>query len=346
MTDQAKKTADLIDRYIAAVEHRLPAKGAKDIVAELRAAIGDKIEALEAGRGRTANKDEVAAIIKSFGSPMLAAARYTGAQHLIGPDVYPYYWPVVRIVVGIVAAVAIVGFIVQGVVSDDPLYILRGLGAAWTGSLFAFGIVTAIFVAMDRAGAGARIEAAWTPHQLPANTREKPKGRLETLFALAWQAVFIAWWIGVFPLPNMMPPAEPGITVHFDAAAWSLAYAPVLVLSVAQAVLFAADLIHPAWSRVRAIASIALNLGGLGVVWMLAQAQTQYGQLIIIQGNAGSSASRVSALNDTFGVVSQVTLYGLAIGFAIAVAIESWRLMRSLQAGDERSPVAAGKGVS
>ena len=346
MTDQARKNADLIDRYLAAVEHRLPAKGAKDIVAELREAICDKLAANEAGLGRTASKDEVVAIIKSFGSPMLAAARYSGAQHLIGPDVYPYFWPTARIVVGIVAAVAIVGFLVQGVVANDPLNVSRGLGAAWTGSLFAFGIVTVIFIALDRTGAGAKIEAAWRPDRLPAASREKPKSLFETLFALAWEAVFIAWWIGVFPLPNMMPPTEPGISIHFNAAAWTTVFVPVLVLSALQTAVYVADVIHPAWSRARAVAAMVISLGGLAIVWMLAQAQAQHGQLLVIQGGPESSATRVAALSESFAVVSQVTLYGLAIGFGIALVVEGWKLMRSLQASAGASPVEEGRGAA
>ncbi len=114
---------------------------------------------------------------------------------------------------------------------------------------------------------------------------------------------------------------------------------------MAQALLLAADLIHPAWSRARAIGSIIINLGGLGIVWMLAQAQTQHGQLLTIQGGPGSSATRVAALSETFAVVSQVTLYGLAIGFGIAVIVEIWRLTRSLRAGDNNPAVHAGNGA-
>jgi len=345
MTDQAKKNAELIDRYIAAVEHRLPPKGAKDIVAELREAIGDKLEAREAELGRTASKEDVIAIIKSFGSPMLAAARYRGAQHLIGPEVYPYYWPTARIVVGIVAAIAIVGFLVQGVVTSEPAQVMRGVSAAWTGGFLAFGIVTAIFIALDRTGAGAKIEAAWRPDRLPAYTREKPKSLFEGLVALALQALFIGWWLGVVKIPNMMPPTEQGITVHFNAAAWATVFMPVLVLSLLQAGIYAADLIHPAWSRVRAIASMIVSIGGLGIAWLLAQAQSQHGQLFFIQGGPGSSPERVAALGKSFEVVSQVSLYGLAIAFGIALFVDGWRLVRSLQGSRDSAPLAAGNGA-
>ncbi|HEX5006454.1 MAG TPA: hypothetical protein VFV70_05040 [Hyphomonadaceae bacterium] len=338
MTDQATRNAELIERYISAVEYRLPAKGAKDIVAELRQAIGDKLEAKEAELGHTAGKEDVVAIIKSFGSPMLASARYTGAQHLIGPEVYPYFWPTARIVVGVVAAVAIVGFLVQGVVSDEPVrQVLRGLSAAWTGSLIAFGIVTAIFVAMDRAKSGLRIEEKWRPDQLPRFSRlNKPKSLFESLFSLAWDAVFIAWWVGLLRFSNIMPgtPGDLGMTLDFNAMAWSAVFAPVLAMAVLQALIHVADVIHPAWSRLRAVASIAVVLTGLWSVWLMAQAQSLYGQLFTVNGPA-DVAERVAKLDKAFGTVSQVMLYGLAIGFAVALVVEGWRLVRSLQASEE-----------
>jgi hypothetical protein len=348
MTDQAKKNADLIDRYIAAVEHRLPPKDAKDIVAELRQAIGDKIEAKEAETGRTATKDEVIAIIKSFGSPMLAAGRYNSrSQHLIGPEVYPYYWPAVRIVVGIVAAVAIVGFLVQGVISDDPMrHVLRGLGAAWNGALMAVAAVTISFIVMDHAKAWRKLEEAWRPDHLPRFSRfDRPKTLFESLFALAWHAVFIAWWVGVLRFPNMVPgtPEEQGVTIDFNSPAWAPLFAPVLVMAAAQAAIHVADVIHPAWSRVRSVASMAIAVIGLWSVWLLAQGEAQHGQLFLVDGPPGAAA-KVAELNEAFATVSQVTIIGLAIGFGIALVVEAWRLLRSLQAGAAASPAAAGNG--
>ncbi len=105
-----------MDRYVAAVGRRLPPKTAADIMAEMREALTGKLEAQEASLGRPASRDEAAEMLKSFGSPMVVAARYSGREFLIGPELYPYFWPVARIVVGIVAAIAIVGMLVAGVV--------------------------------------------------------------------------------------------------------------------------------------------------------------------------------------------------------------------------------------
>ena len=323
---QSEKNRDLVSRYVAAVRRRLPAKAASDISAELREAVASQLEAKEAELGRPATRDEMAVLLRSFGSPMLAAARYTGRQYLIGPDLYPYYWPTAQIVVGIVAAIAMVGFLVQGVLSDHPLRLaLQGLGAAWNGALFAFGVVTGIFIALEQTKAGPKIEGSWRPEQLPRDTKDKPKSLFESLFSLGWDAIFIAWWGGLLHIPNTLPgtPGETGMALDLSAA-WSDVYAPVLVMAVMQAVIHLADILHPVWSRLRSFASIAVNLVVLSVVWMLARR----GPLFIVHGPA-ALADRVAKLNQMFVTVSHVLVYGMAIGLAIALMVEIWRLARS-----------------
>jgi hypothetical protein len=258
---------------------------------------------------------------------MLAAARYTGRQYLIGPDLFPYYWPTARIVVGVVAAVAMVGFLVQGVLSSHPLlYALNGLAAAWNGGLLAFGVVTVVFIALEQAKAGPRLEQAWRPEQLPRDTRDKPKSLFESLFALAWDAIFIAWWVGLVHFPNTLPgaPGEQGVTLDLSAAAWADVHAIVLAMAAGSAAIHLADVIHPVWSRARSVAAIVVNVVGLGVAWMLGR----HGQLFEVKGPA-ALADRIAQLNEAFGVISLLIVYGLAIGLAIALVVEVWRLARS-----------------
>ena len=331
--DAARKTArneDLIERYVSAVARRLPAKQAKDIAAELREAVFARVEEKERELGRPVERKEVAEIIKTFGSPMLAAARYEGRQYLLGPDIFPYYWPVARLVVGIVAAVAIVGFLVQGVLSDDPVrYALRGVGAAWTGALWSFAVVTGVFIALDRGKAGASFEKSWRPETLPAETTFKPKSLFESLFSLAWDAIFIAWWVGLVHFPNTLPgePGQQGLRLDFDPTVWSTIFVLVLAMSVVTAAIHLFDVFHPTWTRVRSIAMLATVAIGLSCIWLMGQAHVQ---LLMVHGPA-EAADRVNELNTAFDVVSKVMIYGLAIGFGIAAVVEGWRLARSFQ---------------
>jgi hypothetical protein len=328
---QAAKNQEMISRYVAAVRRRLPAKDAADITAELHEAVASRLEAREAELGHPADKAEMIALLKSFGSPMLAAARYTGRQYLIGPDLFPYYWPTARIVVGIVAAVAMVGFLVQGVLSDHPMrQAFQGIGAAWNGGLLAFAVVTVIFIVLEQAKAGPKLEENWRPEQLPRDTHDKPKSLFESLFSLAWDAIFIAWWVGLLHFPNTLPgeAGEQGMALDFNAAVGAAVYAPVLAMAVMQAVIHVADVIRPVWSRLRGIAAVAVDVVGLGVVWMLAR----HGALFAVHGPA-AAADRITKLNDTFTVVSHVAVYGLALAFGIALVVEIWRLARSFRLG-------------
>jgi hypothetical protein len=223
--------------------------------------------------------------------------------------------------------------------------VFKGLGAAWNGALIAFAIVTVNFIIMDRAKAGQWFEEKWRPEHMPRFSRNKPKSLFESLFALAWNAVFIAWWVGLLRFPNTVPGGldDQGITLDFNPAAWSAAYVPVLVMAVLQAAVHVADVVHPAWSRARAAAEIVVVLIGLWSVWILAQAQAASGQLFTVAGPA-DAAERVAELNESFATVSQVMLIGLAIAFGIALVVEGWRLVRSLQAGAAGSAVPAGNG--
>ena len=72
---QSEKNRDLVSRYVAAVRRRLPARAAGDISAELREAVASQLEAKEAELGRPASRDEMAVLLRSFGSPMLGVPR-------------------------------------------------------------------------------------------------------------------------------------------------------------------------------------------------------------------------------------------------------------------------------
>ena len=118
---------DLLQRYLAAIERRLPSgdAGARakaaDIVAELREVLLSKIEAKEEALGREATKDEVAEVLKAFGHPVVVASRYGGHDHVIGPGYYPWFWHVQRIAVG---GALVIGFgivTVRGLGSDEPM---------------------------------------------------------------------------------------------------------------------------------------------------------------------------------------------------------------------------------
>ncbi len=194
----------------------------------------------------------------------------------------------------------------------------RSASSPWSSSLW------------SRRDAGAKIEASWNPKTLPRDTHNKPKSLFESLFSLAWDAIFIAWWIGLFHLPVYVSGArwESGVSFGFGPA-WAPVHTLVLVLAVMQAVMHAVDVVYPTWSRVRGAAAAIVAGMWLVVVAILAR----NGELFSITGGP-EVAQRVVELNESFSTVSMVLIYGLAIGFGIAVVVELWRLFRSFQGAD------------
>ena len=81
----------LVERYLSAISAQPPCREADDIVAELGDAIASRIEDREEALGRPLTADEIEALVKDFGHPLVVAARYRNQQWLIGPEVYPFY---------------------------------------------------------------------------------------------------------------------------------------------------------------------------------------------------------------------------------------------------------------
>lgn len=96
---------DLIERYLAAIGRNLPAKQAGDITAELRDVLLSRVEDREATLGRPLTKDELEALLIDFGNPLVVAWRYRRVQHLIGPEIFPFWWQAVKIMLLIVLGI-------------------------------------------------------------------------------------------------------------------------------------------------------------------------------------------------------------------------------------------------
>ena len=187
---------DLLDRYLRAVEFWLPNEQRGDVIDELSDDLRSEIDDKRAATGRTPSEDEVAAILKERGHPMLVAGRYLPQQYLIGPTLLPLYrfvlrmlllWILVPAFVLVIAPIAVIG-------GEGPLgaLIATVLGLA-QAALFTFGIVTLAFGAIERYGLARGLYARWDPRRLPAlpvgrAPRTQPIGA--TIFALACRVVF------------------------------------------------------------------------------------------------------------------------------------------------------------
>lgn len=324
---------DLVERYLAAVSRRLPEALAKDIVAELREAIASRIEGREAELDQPIDADEVAAILKSFGSPQLAASRYSGREYLIGPGLYPYFWSTQRMAIGIVAVITIILYAMRSLSADEPIrFVMQAASQVWNAGLFTFGVVTAIFVIMETTKAGVRFEKLWDPRSLPREQVAKPRSLFESLLALVFDAAFIAWWVGVLKIDHLLPQPGDGQAIVQMSDAWAPMHGAILALAILTALVHAADVVHPAWSRLRGLATIVGNLGGIAVAWTLLRGP----DLVTVITPVGETdrLDRLRILN----TIVEASLYAFAVFMVVGVVVEVWRITRTF-----RGPASAPK---
>src|SRR3954452_11077633 len=125
----------LIERYLQAVKFWLPNEHKQDIVAELSEDLYSQIEEKEAEVGRKLNDNEVEAILKQRGRPVLVANRFLRQEYLIGPVMFPIYIFVLKIVA--LCYLLPWALVWVGIMTYSPTYRaehngwLGGMGTAW-----------------------------------------------------------------------------------------------------------------------------------------------------------------------------------------------------------------------
>ena len=299
---------ELIDRYLHAIRRNLPAKNADDIVAELRDALASRIEDREEAAGRPLTPAEIEEAIKDFGHPLVVAARFRKQQWLIGPEVFPFYLSVARIVLLAVAGVqAAIGLARLLFGDHDPLQLLlETIGGLSTSLLFSLGIVTLIFVVLERTGFPAEHLRSWNPRQL-ADVEDAQPGQWESAAEVALAIAFLLWWTGVFSLPFAAGGADFRIE---PAPIFAQLYWPILILAAARLVHNLIQWLRPRWKLVRSA------IGGLTAIAGLV--------LIAIVYRAGQWATIVSTGMPARQAAELQTSLNLALKIALVVIGVVW----------------------
>ena len=142
---------DLVDRYVYAVKRHLPAKQQDDIVNELTDDILSQIRDKEEELGRPLNETEQETVLKQYGHPYLLAMRYRPQQYLIGPALFPFYFPALKIAMGLAFAVQVIVAFSIGLAQNAPGRILPHIVAFPGVALHVLFWVTLSFAVADRA---------------------------------------------------------------------------------------------------------------------------------------------------------------------------------------------------
>lgn len=185
----------LTNRYITAVTQAIPESQRNDVQAELAAAIADLTDArIEAGA--TPEEAERSALLE-LGDPMRLAAEYSNRKlQLIGPDHYPSYIRLLKVLAATVLPVAGAGIIIAnlltgadaGEIASKTILTLLQL----TMQLLFW--VTVVFAVLERNQAPKSMYPAWDPSTLP----DPPSGGVklgDTIASIVMSLVGIAYLV-------------------------------------------------------------------------------------------------------------------------------------------------------
>jgi hypothetical protein len=313
---------ELIDRYLAAVRHSLPAAKANDIVAELKDELLARQEEREERLGRPLRKDEVSAMLKDFGHPLVTAARYHSHQYLIGPDVFPFYLATMRIVVLIILAVVVavgVGNVLFG--GQEPIRALsQTISSLWMTMLGNVAIVTIVFAVLERKGFPKDHIMKWIPEQLP-DLGDKQQGPWGAAIEIAMGIAFLLWWTGAIHLPFA---TNGGHDFRLEPdAGLAIYYWPVLVLAAAQLVHNLVKALRPRWKTLRALIGGATAVGGIALAAMLYQA----GHWATVT-STGMPLQQAAELETSVNLALKIAIVVVGVIWTLGLIGGAWKFFR------------------
>lgn len=342
---------ELLERYLQAVRGYLPRNQQEDILKELRENLRAQIEDREVGLGRPLNGDEVAGILKKHGHPLFVASRYRQARHLIGPTLFPVYWFVMKMILGIMGfgyAVSALVLIAQG---KSFLEIFGALFNYIGAVLPTFGWATIIFAVLDIGNnkfhllerASKDANETFDPRSLPAlrpaaDTPEtKPISRTKMASELFWSAAFLLWWIRVGPIRKlalMMVLGPVGLADKIPlqlGPVWSTVYWPVIFLTLVSIVQQIVMLGYPYRLTFFSVMRLISGGGGLIVLYVLTRAN----ELFVLAPGIADAAKFAETLR-----IVNMALHYVMIFTAILTVVECIKqILRLIRIG--RHPATA-----
>ncbi len=310
----------LSDRYVAAVTNQLPEATRADVARELRATIEDTIEA----KGPTVSRSEAerTALIE-LGDPDLLAASYRGRPlALIGPELYPKWVELTKLLLVIIPPLAGGGALIGQLLAE------RSLGQAISASALTifWAIIHVVFwttfgfALAERHGArAAELDQPWTPDNLPSIEDPLPSVS-ESIGVLIGYGAGIALLIAAI---NPTLTADGTSTLLITAAAWPWRW--LLVAALGGSILLeVVKLARQRWTMPLAIFNCLLEVAFVApIAWFALRNQliTTEAQAIIEQWIGWRPLTN-----------------GIMVGLVILVAIALW----SCIAGVRKARAASG----
>lgn len=330
---------ELIKRYLQAVRFWLPKTVRQDdLLVELGEDLRSQIEARESELGHAVDNIEVSAILKRCGAPMVVAARLGPKRYLIGPTLYPIYTFVLKMVllwIMVPVFIFIVGptNIVRSA-GDWGTAIAATLANLWTGLFVAAGVITLVFVILDRTHTIAQVECKWDPMKLPPVRKHEHKfSRLQMVCELAFNWFGLIWLLLVPHNPVLL--FGPAAAFLKPGSLWHTFYIPVVAVSCFAIFRIAFALAKPEWTWLPPAGQLFQSLFGIVIVkYMLAAAGQitpgQWHPFVVLRDPASAPTGYVHVAS-VVNAALYISLLCVWIGLCISIAAETWKLMRNIR---------------
>jgi hypothetical protein len=164
---------NLLDRYVTAVGKNLPQKMRADIETEIRSTLEDMLEEHTETNGQPIDDEMIKKVLTEYGDPEKVAASYLPERYLIGPRLFPTFMLVLKIVLTVLAVLALVGLGIALATASTPQVFWNKLASSalgfGTGILQAFGNIVLIFAIIEwatRQNKEKEEQKSWNPDTL------------------------------------------------------------------------------------------------------------------------------------------------------------------------------------
>jgi len=340
----------LLDRYLIAVKFWLPKKQRDDIAAELGANLQAEIDDRAAELGRPANEDEIAAILKQHGSPVLVASRYqeehrtvTFGRQLIGHVVFPFYWIALKVVLVLLLVTAVIPALVPSADTNPTRelghVLYRVIHLALPTLLFVtlafalFDLCLRKFHFLEKWGGD------WDPRKLPSSERQaKQVPRSSSIAGIIIESIFIVWWWNHGSIPDFVT-TNAGAQVHFAPILTTL-HLPILIIAFIMLAQHWINLVEPSWRWLPSAIGTLTSIAALVVLYPLLHTSP----LISIVDRSGMPIGAREAA----GIQSVLwwSVISLWLGILIAGAVYAWHLVYVLWKTLPRTPLGSANGTA
>lgn len=311
---------DLIERYLGAIARNLPEGQKGDVIAELRDVLLTQVDEATERLGRAPGRAEIEALLIKFGHPLSVAGRYRKVQHLIGPEIFPFWWAAVKLVLGVIIGLWVLGFAFEALAGHAVALIPDRFDASLGETLiFAFGAVTLVCMLLERFGKTALLQD-WKPSQLPPPDGQT-KSRFDRVLEIAMALVFVLWWTGVVDFGNVLPGGNMSVR---PAPVWDQFHGLILVYAGFDIGANVLGLLRPGAVALNRAVSMAGHLFGAALMAALLPA----GRWLVVQ--AGAFPGRTLAeVQGSFDLGMRIAIGAALLLMLGLAALDGWRLWQS-----------------